>query len=72
MIADHLYAILLRRLGATALSIAKQSLTHGAYAFITVIALGLAPRAKVHPILILVGGVALGWVIGALTASAAP
>jgi hypothetical protein len=72
LIVDHLYAILFTPLGVTVLSIAKQSFTHWAYALIAAIALGLALRAKVHPILILIGGVALGWVIGALTAPAAP
>ena len=59
-------------LGVTALSIAKQSFTHWAYALIAVIALGLALRTKVHPIIILIGGVALGWVIGALTGPERP
>jgi chromate transporter len=59
-------------LGVTALSIAKQSFTHWAYALIAVIALGLALRTKVHPILILIGCVVLGWVIGALTEHSTP
>lgn len=59
-------------LGVTALNIAKQSLTHWAYALIAVIALGLALRTKVHPILLLIGGVALGWVIGVLTGPTMP
>jgi chromate transporter len=59
-------------LGVTALSIAKQSFTHWAYALIALTALGLALRTKLHPILILVGGVVLGWVIGALTAPTMP
>ncbi len=54
-------------LGVTALSIAKQSFTHWAYAIIAVIALGLALWTKVHPMLILIGGLAMGLVIGALT-----
>ena len=55
-------------LGVTALTIAKQSVTHWAYALIAMIAFGLALRTRVHPILILIGGVALGWVIGVVTA----
>ena len=58
--------------GVTALSIAKQSFTHWAYALIAVIALGLALRTKVHPILILIGSMVLGWVIGALTEPSTP
>jgi chromate transporter len=54
-------------LGVTALSIAKQSFTHWAYALIALAALGLALRTSLHPILILIGSVALGWVIGAFT-----
>ena len=45
---------------------------HWAYALITVIALGLALLTKVHPLLILIGGVALGWVIGALMGPTMP
>jgi chromate transporter len=59
-------------LGVTALNLTKHSLTHWAYALIAVMALGLALRTKVHPILILIGGAALGWVIGALTGPAMP
>jgi chromate transporter len=55
-------------LGVTALSIAKQSFTHWGYAVIAMIALVLALWTKVHPILILIGGAALGWGIGAVTA----
>jgi chromate transporter len=54
-------------LGVTALSIAKQSFTHWGYAVIAVIALGLALWTKLHPMLILIGGAAIGWGIGALT-----
>jgi len=46
-------------LGVTALSVAKQSFTHWAYALMAVIALGLALRTKLHPILSLVGDVGL-------------
>jgi chromate transporter len=59
-------------LGVTALSMAKQSFTHWAYALIAAIALGLALRTKVHPILILIGSGVLGWVIGALTEPSTP
>jgi len=59
-------------LGVTALNIARHSLTHWAYALIALIALGLALRTKVHPLLLLIGGAALGWVIGALTGPAMP
>jgi hypothetical protein len=34
--------------------------------------LGLAMWTKVHPILILIGGAAIGWGIGALTEPAMP
>jgi chromate transporter len=59
-------------LGVTALSLAKQSVTHWAYALIAVIALGLALRTAVHPILILIGGAAVGWGIGVVTAPTTP
>jgi len=59
-------------LGVTALSIAKQSFTHWGYAVIAMIALGLALWTKVHPILILLGGAALGWGIGVVTAPTTP
>jgi chromate transporter len=54
-------------LGVTAVSIAQQSVTHWGYAVIALIALGLALWTKVHPILILMGGAALGWGIGVVT-----
>jgi chromate transporter len=59
-------------LGVTALSIAKQSFTHWAYALIAVIALVLALWTKVHPILILIGGAAMGWGIGVVAGLARP
>lgn len=59
-------------LGVAALNIARHSLTHWAYALIAIIVLGLALRTKVHPLLLLIGGAALGWVIGALTGPALP
>ena len=59
-------------LGVTALSIARQSLTHWGYAVIAVIALVLALWTKVHPILILIGSAAIGWGIGALAGPVAP
>jgi len=59
-------------LGVTALSIARQSFTHWGYVFIAMIALVLALRTKVHPILILIGGAALGWGIGVVTAPTTP
>jgi chromate transporter len=59
-------------LGVTALSLAKQSFTHWAYALMAAIALVLALWTKVHPILILIGGAAIGWGIGALTGLARP
>jgi chromate transporter len=59
-------------LGVTALSIAKHSFTHWAYGLIAVVALALALWTKVHPILILIGGAATGWGIGALMAPAMP
>jgi chromate transporter len=59
-------------LGVTALSIAKHSFMHRGYALIAVIALMLALWRKVHPILILIVGAAIGWGIGVLTAPAMP
>ena len=56
----------------TAWTIARQSVTHWAYALIAMIAFGLALRTKIHPLLILIGGVALGWVIGVATGSTMP
>jgi len=59
-------------LGVTALSIAKHSFTHWAYALIAVVALALAMWTKVHPILILIGGAATGWGIGTLMGPITP
>ena len=59
-------------LSVTAWTIARQSVTHWAYALIAMIAFGLALRTKIHPLLILIGGVALGWVIGVATGSTMP
>jgi chromate transport protein ChrA len=59
-------------LGVTALTIARQSVTHWAYALIAMVALVLALWTKVHPMLILIGGLAMGWVIGALTGLGIP
>ena len=59
-------------LGVTALSIAKQSVTHWSYVLIAIVALVLALWTKVHPILILIGGAAIGWGIGALTGPTTP
>lgn len=59
-------------LGVTALSIAKHSFTHWSYALIAIVALVLALWTKVHPILILIGGAAIGWGIGALTSPTMP
>jgi len=59
-------------LGVTALHIATQSVTHWAYALIVVLVLGFALRTKVHPLLLLIGGVAVGWAIGVLTGTALP
>jgi len=59
-------------LGVSALSIARHSLTHWAYALIAVIVLGLALWTRVHPILLLIGGAAMGWVIGVSTGAAVP
>ena len=52
-------------LAVTAWSMAQQAVSHWAYAVMAV-ALGLALRTKVHPILMLVGGTVLGAVIGVL------
>ena len=59
-------------LGVTALSIAKQSVTHWGYGMIAVIALGLALWTKLHPLVILLGSAAIGWGIGALMGPAIP
>jgi chromate transporter len=59
-------------LGVTALSIARQSFTHWAYALIAATALALALWTKVHPILILIGGAAIGWGIGVFMGLASP
>ena len=59
-------------LGVTALSIAKHSFTHWAYALIALVALVLALWTKVHPILILLGGAAIGWGIGTLMGPTTP
>jgi len=59
-------------LGVTALNVAQHSFTHWAYALLTVIALGLALRTKVHPILILIGGGVLGGIIGVVTGVTRP
>jgi chromate transporter len=59
-------------LGVTALNIAKHSVTHWAYALIAIGALVFALRTKVHPLLILIGGVALGWGIGVVMGPAMP
>jgi chromate transport protein ChrA len=48
------------------------SFTYWAYALIAIAALALALWTKVHPILILIGGAAIGWSIGALTGPAMP
>jgi chromate transporter len=59
-------------LGVTALSIAKQSVTHWSYALIAIVALVLALWTKVHPILILIGGAAIGGGISALSGPTTP
>jgi chromate transporter len=59
-------------LGVTALSIARQSFTHWAYALIALVALALALWTKVHPILLLIGGAAIGGGIGALMGPSMP
>jgi chromate transporter len=58
--------------GVMALNIAKQSFTHWAYALIAIVALGLALWTKVHPILLRIGGMALGWGIGVVIGPAMP
>jgi chromate transporter len=52
-------------LGVTALSLAKPVLVSWPYAGVALLALLLASRTRLHPILILVGGSVLGLVIGA-------
>lgn len=53
-------------LAVTAWSMVQQVVSHWAYAVMAMVALGLALRTKVHPILMLVGGTVLGAVIGGL------
>jgi chromate transporter len=53
--------------GVMALNLAKQSFTHWAYALMAIVAFGVALRTKVHPVVLLIGGTVLGWVIGAFT-----
>jgi hypothetical protein len=55
-----------------ALNLAQQSVMHWAYALIAIGAFGLALWTKVHPVVLLLGGTVLGWVIGAFTAPPMP
>jgi chromate transporter len=59
-------------LGVTALSVAKHSFTHWAFGLIAAVALALAVWTKVHPILILIGGAAIGWGFGTLMGATMP
>jgi len=54
-------------LGVTAVNMGRHAFSHWAYAGIAVVALVLALWTKIHPILILLGGAAVGAAIGALT-----
>jgi chromate transporter len=58
--------------GVMALNLARQSCTHWAYALLAIGAFGLALWTKVHPVVLLLGGTVLVWVIGALTAPPMP
>jgi chromate transporter len=58
--------------GVMALNLAQQSFTHWAYALLAIGAFGLALWTKVHPVLLLIGGTVLGWVIGVFTAPSMP
>jgi chromate transporter len=58
--------------GVMALNLAKQSVTHWAYALLALVAFGLALWTKVHPVFLLIGGTVLGWVIGAFMAPTMP
>jgi chromate transporter len=58
--------------GVMALNLAKQSVTHWAYALLAIVAFGLARWTKVHPVVLLSGGTVLGWVIGTFTAPTMP
>jgi chromate transporter len=58
--------------GVMALNLAQQSFTHWAYALLAIGAFGLALWTKVHPVLLLIGGTVLGWVIGVFTAPSTP
>lgn len=55
-----------------ALNLAQQSVTHWAYALLAIVAFGLARWTKVHPVVLLIGGTVLGWVIGTFTAPTMP
>lgn len=58
--------------GVMALNLAQQSVTHWAYALLAIVAFGLARWTKVHPVVLLIGGTVLGWVIGTFTAPTMP
>ncbi len=51
-------------LGVAALNLAREYVTHWSYLFITAAALVLSLRTKLHPVVLLIGGCALGVVIG--------
>jgi chromate transporter len=51
-------------LGVAALNLAREYVTHWSYLLITAAALVLSLRTKLHPIVLLIGGCALGVVIG--------
>lgn len=59
-------------LGVTALGIARGSFAGWPYVAIAAVALLLALRTKVHLVLILLGGAALGVLVGAVPAPGAP
>lgn len=58
--------------GVMALNLAQQSVTHWADALLAIVAFGLARWTKVHPVVLLIGGTVLGWVIGTFTAPTMP
>ena len=51
-------------LGVAALNLARESVTHWSYLFITAASLVLSLRTKIHPALLLLGGLVVGALFG--------
>jgi chromate transporter len=56
----------------TALVLARHACVHWAYAVIAIVALGLALWTKIHPLGILVGGAAVGAMLGVVPGIGSP